>query len=45
LVRHEAETLRERCRERYVGWNMRHFFGCCPSESDQRSYAWVKQQL
>ena len=41
----EVLALQERYRERYGGWDVRHFFGHYRSEGGQRSYGWVKKQL
>jgi hypothetical protein len=37
----EVLALQERYRERYGGWNVRHFFGHYRSEGGQRSTNWV----
>ena len=41
----EVLALQDRYRERYGGWNVRHFWGHYQAEGGQRSYSWVKKQL
>jgi hypothetical protein len=41
----EVLALQERYRDRYGGWNVRHFFGHYRSEGSQRSTSWVKKPL
>jgi transposase InsO family protein len=41
----EVLALREQYRERYVGWNVKHFYGNYQSEGGKRGYTWVKKQL
>jgi hypothetical protein len=41
----EVLALREQYRERYGGWNMRHFFNHYQSDGGKRSYTWVRKQL
>ena len=41
----EAMRMVETYRDRYPGWNARHFYGRYRADGGQRSYTWVKNTL
>ena len=41
----EVMRVTERYRERYAGWNAKHFYAWYRKDGGQRSYTWVKSRL
>ena len=41
----EVMAVQERYRERYAGWNVKHFHSWYRREGGSRSYSWVKKHL
>ena len=41
----EVIAVQERYRERYVGWNVKHFHSGYQREGGSRNYSWVKKHL